>query len=73
MIQSTPVTGGRGYSQRPPHGRRDRLFRHLVPVLLVGALAFVVGVVVGAFHTPAEQAADKDRAAEREYRCVWRP
>ena len=74
MIQSTPVTGGRGYSPGSPRGRRDRLFRHLVPVLLVGALAFVVGVIVGAFHTPAEQAAADDYAAayaKRDYPAMY--
>jgi peptidoglycan glycosyltransferase len=58
MIQSTPVTGGRGYRQRPGRpddGRRDRLLRHLVPVLLAGAVAFVAGLVVGSLHRPAEQ------------------
>jgi hypothetical protein len=74
MIQSTPVTGGRGYSQRPPSGRRERLFRHLVPVLLVGTLAFVVGVIVGGLHRPEEQDVADDYAAayaKRDYDAMY--
>jgi penicillin-binding protein A len=74
MIQSTPVTGGRGYSQRPPSGRRDRLLRHLVPVLLVGAVAFVAGLVAGTLHRPAEQDLADDYAAayaERDYDAMY--
>ena len=74
MIQSTPVTGGRGYSHRPPNGRRGRLFRHLVPVLLVGALAFVVGLLAGGLHRPAEQDAAGDYAAayaKRDYKAMY--
>ena len=77
MIQSTPVTGGRGYRQRPgrPHdGRRDRLVRRLVPMLLVAAVAFVAGIVVGALHKPAEQdLADDYMAAyaKRDYDAMY--
>jgi penicillin-binding protein A len=69
MIQSTPVTGGRGYRQR-----RERLFRHLVPVLLVGALAFIVGLLFGALHKPAEQERADDYAAayaKRDYDAMY--
>ena len=73
MIQSTPVTGGRGYS-RPPSGRRERLFRHLIPVLLVGALAFLVGVIVGSLHRPPQQDVADDYAgayAARDYDAMY--
>ncbi|HEV2814755.1 MAG TPA: penicillin-binding transpeptidase domain-containing protein [Solirubrobacteraceae bacterium] len=71
MIQSTPVTGGRGYRQRPgrPHeGRRERLVRRLVPTLLLAAVAFVAGMVVGALHRPAAQDVADDYAAAYERR-----
>jgi penicillin-binding protein A len=77
MIQSTPVTGGRGYRQRPgrPHdGRRDRLLRRLVPLMLIGAVAFVAGTVYGVLHRPAEQDAADDYAAayeRRDYRAMY--
>ncbi|HEX2084394.1 MAG TPA: penicillin-binding transpeptidase domain-containing protein [Solirubrobacteraceae bacterium] len=66
MIQSTPVKGGRGYRQRPGRpadGRRERLLRHLAPILLVALLALVVGMVMGARHRPAEQDVADDYAA----------
>jgi penicillin-binding protein A len=74
MIQSTPVTGGRGYSQRPPSGRRKRLLRHLVPVVLVAAVAFIGGVVYGSLHRPEEQRAADDYAqayAKRDYDAMY--
>ncbi|HEX8087102.1 MAG TPA: penicillin-binding transpeptidase domain-containing protein [Solirubrobacteraceae bacterium] len=77
MIQSTPVTGGRGYRQRPGRpndGRRDRLLRHLVPLLLIAATAFVAGIVAGALHRPAEQdVADDYMAAyaQRDYGAMY--
>jgi hypothetical protein len=66
MIQSTPVTGGRGYRQQPrrPHDeRRGRITRHLVPLLLVCAVAFAAGVVFGAVHRPAAQEVGEEYAA----------
>ncbi|HEV2999478.1 MAG TPA: penicillin-binding transpeptidase domain-containing protein [Solirubrobacteraceae bacterium] len=68
MIQSTPVTGGRGYRQRPGRPldgrRRDRALRHLAPVALAGALAFAAGLVAGASHRPpAEETAERYAAA----------
>ena len=36
-------------------GRRDRLLRRLLPVLVLAAIALLVGVVVGASHVPAER------------------
>jgi hypothetical protein len=77
MIQSTPVTGGRGYRQRsggPPEGRRTRVVRHLVPLLIVAAAAFVAGIVAGALHTPKEQEVAREYArayAKRDYDAMY--
>ena len=35
--------------------RRDRLLRRLLPVLVLAAIALLVGVIVGASHVPAER------------------
>ena len=35
--------------------RRDRLLRRLLPIVLIAAIALLIGVIVGAGHVPAER------------------
>jgi penicillin-binding protein A len=41
---------------RPTSARRSRLLRRLLPLLVLAGVAFLVGVVVGSGHEPAERA-----------------
>ena len=42
-------------TRRGASARRDRLLRRLLPVLVIAAIALLIGVIVGAGHVPAER------------------
>jgi Penicillin binding protein transpeptidase domain/Penicillin-binding Protein dimerisation domain/NTF2-like N-terminal transpeptidase domain len=75
-VEAGRTTYAQKRSPRPPRSRRDRRYRlthRLLPVIIIAGVAFVVGVVVGALHTPPEREVAERFArawAQRDYRAM---